>query len=389
MMKRIAVLVLIMVMTLATPALAAGEGNGTIQGTIVNQTVTEKAGSIADLTIMLKTLKNDAEIGQTTTKTDDQGNFSFTGLLTDSVYTYQLSLTYQGASYDQIDPVTFSGNTTAQTVDVSVWNSTSDENVVWVNTEHTVITPEEGNLQVLQYYVFVNDSDLTYIGQRPITQTDTVETLYFNIPQGATDLQYDGLMSCCVTDTSEGLADTMVVFPGQKEVKLQYTLPAKSDRYNYDQKVYLYTGSYNLFVLGQTVKLSSNQLAVQEPITAQNQVYQYLYGENLEKGQTLTMSLAGLPKGGSQRTMLMWTGAGVLLLAIGFMVTNRLIRRRPAPERVPINDNDELRQQLLVELAQLDDDFENGSIPEEVYQKQRTEKKAQIIRLTSKSRGNE
>jgi len=40
-----------------------------------------------------------------------------------------------------------------------------------------------------------------------------------------------------------------------------------------------------------------------------------------------------------------------------------------------------MKQRLLAELAQLDDDFEGGRIADEVYRRLRTERKAQLAEL--------
>ncbi len=57
--KRIILLVIIFVLNLSAPALAAEAGGGIIEGRIVNGT--EGSSSVADQDVTLKTYQNDAE----------------------------------------------------------------------------------------------------------------------------------------------------------------------------------------------------------------------------------------------------------------------------------------------------------------------------------------
>ncbi len=86
MIKRIILLIIIFILSLSTPALAAKPGSGIIEGQIVNGT--EGGSSVTDLDITLKTYLNNTEAGSTATKTDAGGRFVFDGLLTEPDYSY-------------------------------------------------------------------------------------------------------------------------------------------------------------------------------------------------------------------------------------------------------------------------------------------------------------
>ena len=94
--KRI-VWLLIFILILPAPVLAAEPGNGIIEGRVVNGTA--DGSSITDQGITLKTYQNDAEAGATTSKTDAEGHFVFDGLSAESDYSYQLELNFQEADY--------------------------------------------------------------------------------------------------------------------------------------------------------------------------------------------------------------------------------------------------------------------------------------------------
>ncbi len=97
MIKRIALLVIIVISGMSSFALAAELGNGVVDGRVVNETV--GGSSVADLDVILKTYLNDAEINSTTTKTDIEGYFVFDGLSTELGYSYEVLISFQQAEY--------------------------------------------------------------------------------------------------------------------------------------------------------------------------------------------------------------------------------------------------------------------------------------------------
>ena len=68
----------------------------------------------------------------------------------------------------------------------------------------------------------------------------------------------------------------------------------------------------------------------------------------------------------------------LVALIFGFSFIYLLRKRRLQPVRAKASYD---RQRLLAELARLDDDFESGKIPEEVYRKRRAERKSRLAAL--------
>ena len=98
MIKRIALLVVIFILSLAAPVWAAEAGSGVIEGRLVNGTA--GGSSVADQVITLKTYLNDAEKSSATTKTDTEGRFVFAGLVTtETNNSYDVTVIFQEADY--------------------------------------------------------------------------------------------------------------------------------------------------------------------------------------------------------------------------------------------------------------------------------------------------
>lgn len=385
--KHIVLLVAIFILSLSPSALAAELG--VIEGRLVN----ESAGgsSVADQDVMLKTYLDNAEAGSTATKTDAEGKFEFNGLPTSSEYSYQVWLQYQEAEYTS-EWLSFGEGETAKSVEVIVYDSTTSDEAIGVVTSHIIIYIEEGGLFVEEYYLFVNEGDRTYIGSKEVTAEGVKETLRFSLPQEANNLRLDlGLMDCCAFSAEEGFVDTMPALPGDKEAAYSYSVDYASETYTFSKEMYYPTADFVLLVQSEGIDVSSSQLTMGEPFDFEGMSFIPLSGENLAVGTPIVIHLSGLPKADNLGALI-WVALALILLASGFGFGYPLIRKRLRPlSPVPESSPDQKKQSLLLEIAQLDDDFEGGKISEEVYQRTRSERKAQLVELMRRlkeERGN-
>ena len=382
MIKHIALLVMIFILSLSASALAAEPGSVIIDGQLVNGT--EGGSSLADQEVTLNIYLNNNEAGSATTKTEADGRFVFDGLSTESGYSYQVTLTFQEADYYS-EWLNFDEGETTKPIEVIVYDSTTSDKAVKVATAHTVIYVEQGSLWVEEYFLFVNEADQTYIGSKEVDTEGTKETLRFSLPKEATEQQYDrGLMECCIYGSEEGFVDSMPVLPGGREVAYSYKVDYSSGAYTFSRRVNYPTANFDLLVQGEGTKVASDQLTTEEPLSIEGILFNHLSGKELAPGSTLVVHLSGLPQTSNQGAvkwvvlMLIVLGAG-----FGFFYLTRKGRLQPvSPEGSP----DQIRQRLLVEIAQLDDDFEAGKIREEVYHRLRTMRKAQLVELMQRSK---
>ncbi len=379
MIKRIALLVTIAILSLSASVLAAEAGSGIIEGQVVNGT--EGGSSIADQDITLKTYLNDSEVDSAVTKTGADGHFVFDGLSTESGYSYQVTLTFQQADYTG-DWLTFNDGETSKFSEVIVYDATTSDESIKVATAHTIIYVEPGSLWVVEYFLFVNEADRTYIGSKEIAE-GTRETARFSLPEEATEVEYGiGLMECCVYGSEEGFVDTMPVLPGGREVVYAYRVNYNSGAYAFSRRVNYPTASFDLLVQGEGVKVAGDQLTTAEPLNIEGMLFTHVSGRDLARGDTLVASVSNLPETDNQGVTL-WVVLAVAVLVSGFSISYLLRRKRVQPVS-PEGNLDQRRQRLLLELAQLDDEFEGGKIPEDVYHKLRIEKKAQLVALMQK-----
>lgn len=377
MIKRIGLLVMLLTLSLSAPASAAEDS--VIEGRLVNGTA-GGSSSVADQDITLKTYLDNTEVDSTAAKTDADGNFVFEGLSTDAGYSYQVTVAFQGADYYS-EWLSFAEGETTKSTEVTVYDSTTSDEAIQVATAHTVIYVEQGILEVVDYFLFENESDRTYIGSKEVTPTPggTRETLKFSLPEGAGELQLGGdLMDCCIYSSEDGFIDTMPVLPGAKEIVYSYRVDYSAGEYTFSRKVNYPMASFDLLVQGEDTDVASDQLIAQEPMVVEDIRYKHLSSSELASGNILDIRLSGLPQTDNQQTIL-WVVLTLIVLGLGF---GYLVRKKRLHPVSPEDSLDQRRQRLLVELAQLDDGFEAGKITEESYHRRRAEKKAQLVELT-------
>ena len=194
--KRIALLVMIFILSLPASALATEAGSGIIGGQVINGT--EDSSSVANQEVTLKTCLNNNDVDSATTTTDAEGHFAFDGLPTDPDHTYQITLKLQETDYTS-DRLSFDNGETTKFTEVIVYDATNNDEVIKVVMAHTIIYVEQGSLKVVEYSLFVNEADRTYVGSKEVAGGGAKETLAFPLPEKTTELQFaTGLMECCI-----------------------------------------------------------------------------------------------------------------------------------------------------------------------------------------------
>lgn len=386
MLKRIilSAAMLILIPSLSLSEVAAQEASGTIEGRLVNGTA--GGSSVADVEVQLKTFVDYQETGTPlTTKSRNDGWFTFSNLSTDPKNIYLVTLIYQDVEYFSDDIILGQGKT-SESVNITVYDVTKSAEIIRVSTAHTIINPGLNNLEIMVIYNFANDTDRAYVGN-----------LTFSLPQGATGIQFGGgLMEHSILPSHEGFIDTMPVLPGGREIVYTYNVTYSGGKYNFRQKLHYPVTGFNLFVQGEDIKIVSDRLANMGPMDMGTGTYYiYLRGQDLESGETVSATLSGLPGSFNQKLMIILVAAALTVMAVGAGVFYRRTRgkTRAQPVRVEgkpalsaAEGSDRRERKLLIELARLDDDFDAGRIQEEAYRAQRAAKKAQLVKLISSSR---
>lgn len=390
----------------AVPAYA--DGGGTIQGNVVNATA--NGGSVAGVEVTLTAYFGQTERNKVTTKTDANGNFQFTGLDTDSNYSYEAGTTYQKADYTA-DRVSFSGSNETKQVTLKVYDSTDKADAVKASAKQYLLSFGNGGVQVSETLVLNNGTDKSYIGSKEVGP-DQRETSRYLPPSGAKNVQYgDTLMSCCVVQQGAGFVDTMAINPGEVQKIYSYALPYSGTTLSFTSVLQQDVDQVQVLVPDTGAKASISGLANHGSQTLQGVNYQVFSAQKMPANTNIDVKLENLPTSGplgeGSLVLIAIGGAALTALAVAFYVLRKRSQPAPRPAHAmphgapysyyPVSKKErrapaagaallELeRRDVLSAMANLDDAFEAGQIGRKEYERLRAEKKRRLTQLMQKS----
>ncbi len=280
------------------------------------------------------------------------------------------------------DRVSFDAGETRKFTEVTVYNATISDEAIKVAMAYTAIYVEQGSLWLTEYFLFANEADRSYLGSKEVPTPGGRETLRFSLPKGATELQFEyGLMEDYIVSSEEGFFDTVPVKPGVREVVFRYRLYYSSGAYTFSQRVNYPITNFDLFVQGEGIKVASDHLITEKPVNIKGTRFNHFSGRDFAPGDILVVQLSGL-RTNDQRAVI-WVAMALVVLTFGFVYLLRKKRLQPLTAE---GSPDQIRQSLLVKIAQLDDDFAARKIPEAVYRRLRADKKAQLVELMRRSK---
>ena len=405
MIKRIllaAMICMICLFTLSGTAIAVD--NGEISGKVVNGTTGESGVAGIEVSLWKGTMAMDTvswEISGTA-DTDQDGNFTFDGLSTsddqDVPYLFHVSTEYEDVEYGTTSSITLSQEEPSEEdVEITVYDTTTSDADIKLHALQVYITmspdqTEDGrmSLEIVEYYYFNNKAN---------PKTTFVGGIQFSLPEGIgmqDVLMYDnGIGSSNNVETSDGFADNTPVRPGKSDmsgmmqVYMAYRIDTTLDSYVFGRTVHYIADAMNIFtqeeVEGRDIQVSSSQLLEGGTEIIDETAFRSWETTNVADGKLVEITFSGLHESSDGNSFL-WVVvpivAAVAVAAIaGFVLIKRRSKSDVELQPMPIEGRSETKEQLLRELADLDDQFESGGIPQEEYDRLRAEKKMRLSQL--------
>ncbi len=388
-------------MALPSPrAQAQTGGQGKIEGKIVNGTKDAKPSSTANLTVTLMFAAQGAtSIVTQTAMSDASGKFSFTNLDTISTTRYLVTARYADVEYYSDVMAFTSPNSTTLPAEITVYDATEDPSAVQVTEMHLVVDVQSPWLAVQQIVVVQNTSDRIYIGK-----SIGPHRLSLSLPilAKAINIQFDDQTADQTTMRGEGvLTYTLPIGPGKDQILFQYDVPVAPPKYEFNLLLPNDVARFGLYVadVGETVQ---SQQLVPAPSPMGNVPNApkliALAGDKFTAGTTIKATLDKLPAAATQpgqtapagqptalpvnpQTIGLVILGAAIVAAVALLVFPMLRRRAASAEDADDAEQDESHEDLLQDIADLDDAFEAGKIDEAEYKEQRAALKAQLAEI--------
>jgi hypothetical protein len=307
--------------------------NGRIAGQLLDGS--KKNAPLAGQSVTLQMAQNGTAQDLASVKTDGHGNFSFPNLDTSKGVNYSVYILYQGAQYNTklIDL----SKKSVQQVNLTVYDATTSTTKIAVLAATILLhTPnaQKGMVTVSELYVFNNLDNHTYVGSLNAS-AGMPNALRFSLPHTASNVSlstgFDGYQSVQVDG---GFASNAAVPPGTSQFAFTFDMPYSLSSYDFDYLVVYPTVQLSLYV-PPDIHTSSDTLASQGVVTADQQPYQLLHATTLRPGKEVHAQLEGLPTAlpkvgpsspGSVNTL--WLVAALIAMAIVVLLTWSIYRSR-------------------------------------------------------------
>lgn len=198
---------------------------GAVTGTVVNMNAAET--SPEDVQIMLHAWdENYTQKFMLHGEMAEDGTFRFEEVPLEEGLYLSVMVIYREASYFS-DPATVTPDLESIRFEVPVYETKSDLGGLQIDQMHVVFYFEGGGLGVTEVYILSNLSDHAISEAVVWNDANEAATLAFDLPEGASEIQFNSDDDSRFLITPEGFVDTAPVVPGLQsgQVVVSYFLP--------------------------------------------------------------------------------------------------------------------------------------------------------------------
>ena len=368
-------------------AAAQGEGDATIRGSVTNNTPNGAVPTGAPVTLQFFDEGTWTNIYTNTLQTD--GTFLFTDLESEVGNDFVTRIVYGEVEYFS-EPAVFEGEIE---VEILIYEPTDNAALIQVDQAHFFIVPSANTIQVAEYYLIGNSGDRAFVGTLDAA-TGVRTTINFAPPKGAINLTFDGpgLGERFIGDEMK-FSDTRAIPPGNATIEVSFVYDFSEDQtLTIERVMEIPIESVVFIVSGGDVGLQGPGLEFSGIMDTQmGPAASYSVGP-LAALDPLAFTLVPLmedqpaqpvdntPAEPSPRTRDagVETGVGVVTLIVASLISYQIWK---APTRVAMPKD---AQPLLLQMAELDNNYELDGTDRVSYMKQRAALKQRIRALLRK-----
>lgn len=386
-------------------------GTGVFRGEVIQGTA-DGAG-VEGIEIELDAFMGFEPIANFTSTVAADGTFVFEGLDQNPEIIYMASAYYGQIGYSS-QPLNFSPDTSVLDSSMTVFEVTDDPTGVVLARMHWVVDSQPGFLIVGQIATYGLEGDRTFIGTAVEGMTEP-GTIAMYVPPNAEEISFqNGELGGRFQQVGDLIYDTSPIAPGvgTRQVIVRYVIPYNDTRATIDQELLYPTEDFTLLVTElPNLAVDVSGLESGGVQTLQNQNYLLWQGLDLAP-QRIEASFSGLlppgaidprdlqsGQGGTGTTsggggtsdatqplemwMILLSGAVVVLALVAGLIWSQ---RRGGGVAQPVSA-DGLRQErnnLVAQIAKLDDLHALGELDGAIWERQRSQLKAQLIQVAAK-----
>ena len=388
------------------PATGNAQSVGSVSGTVVNGT---EGGAVpSGLTVFfLATNELGALVHSGQTETGPNGEFSFPNVLLDGSR-YLFRVPYSGVDYRQVVTSAEATTPVLEGVTLAVYETTHDVSVIQVSRQVLVVAgvdPKARMVSAIEFVRFSNTSDRT-LQPDLAAAAPMMSFIRFSLPPQTSELNVNSdLPAGEVISVGTGFAVTSPITPGGHNVEFSFAFPYDGDSVSYRQNLLQGAAVYQLMIPEALSSIRVSALKPAAPVDIQGTPYKVWEIKDSASRQGFTLELTNLPQpsladrvAANLSSAALWQIVIPVTLGAGLAVALVLgIVNRPRPATAQLGSgggiettsseassqgHPESREDLVLQLAVLDQRFESGQVPPEDYNSTRQALKERIMELT-------
>ena len=355
------------------------------------------------LEVLLHRFGDEGQIEVLSTFTQDDGTFIFTSVEIVEDSTYAVAVNYQDVLYSTPMPSPIG----SQPVELKVYEVVQDIDAITVDAHAMLVNegPDEESLFVLEAVGVVNDGDRTFVPD--LEQPVNFNFMRFSLPEGVTELDVGSdLPGGEVINIGTGFALTAPVTPGIHQVTYTYQMPYSDGSANIEKSFHMGADKFTVLLpegLGFLAYAALDDGIPAEKVDIGGIDYTSWEMNDLVPGGRVSLRVSGLPtisrwgragetltEGGLLKIWIPITLVVVLLslLCIGLMASYKRARLRASDEggqKTHLGHVEDIggmdEDQLVQRIADLDDLYAQGDMPESEYKAAREAAKSHLLHM--------
>ena len=376
-------------LALMLPTALPAQETVTINGRVVNGTAgAETPGGLPVLLLITGQDGTLAGTGQAQSNAD--GSFTLENVLLLEGAGYNVSVDYGGVFYGR----SLFADQLADEVLITVHEATEDAGLMHVDRQVMVISDfdvAERSATVTEFVLFTNPTDLTLRANLETARPGMFSFMRFALPPEATDVTVQSnLRGGDVISVGSGFALTASVPPGEHSVDFTYTFPYEGGGLEFRNSLPQGAEIFQILVPSQFGGIEIGGLTPRPPVGIGDTVYRAWEGRDIPAGAGVQLRFSGFPQpgafarvgstlsGGNFWITAIPAAMGTVLVAFLFLGIFR--RHHPATEGETSAPTEPVsatvaseREELVANLAALDERFQAGEMDQEDYDLRRAE----------------
>ncbi len=361
---------------------------GIVTGRVTNETAGGKVPP--GLSIALQVVDPDANVINFNTTIDADGNYTFKDVPIRTGWIYVVDASYQERPFGNALALNDTASTTI-TLPIKLYELTDQPDVLTITSLVTRVNAAPDGLQIAQIVRLQNKTDKAYSTNQTLSDKRHV-SVSLPLPHGAAVTGFAGSeQRYALAPDGSTVLDTYPVLPGVEHVlHVIYSLPYQDGMTIEQTLSYAIDGTVQVYVSPESIVATGPQwtsLGLQDQ--SGSTVHAYGGPTKLNAGQSISYQLHGSvsapasasPPGGEISRdlvigLLLGAGAAIFLVGVVFLIRSRAVKSQPGSVHQQGRIDD-----LVDQIADLDELRANRQIGKSAYERQRRKLKEQLAAL--------